>query len=66
MKASKIEELASHPFLSPGEPSDDLTALPAVYKVWEKNCLILISETQTRTNDRICLTVGFLWLLVEK
>lgn len=42
-----------------------LTDMSAVYKVQEKNCLVLISETETGTNDRICLTVGLLWLAVE-
>lgn len=42
-----------------------LTDEPAVYKVHKKNHLVLISETETGTNDRICLTVGLLWLSAE-
>lgn len=42
-----------------------LTDAPAVYKVHKKNRLVLISETETGTNDRICLTVGLLWLVAE-
>lgn len=43
-----------------------LTDMPEVYKVNKENCLIWISETETGTNDRICLTVGLLWLATER
>lgn len=43
-----------------------LTDVSEVYKVHRKNCLILISETEIGTNDRICLTVGVLWLATER
>lgn len=43
-----------------------LTDVSEVCKVHRKNCLILISETEIGTNDRICLTVGVLWLATER
>lgn len=43
-----------------------LADVPEVYKVHRKNRPILISETEMGTNDRICLTVGLLWLATER